>query len=576
MLALARDAGCGSSPTRSTAAWSTARARAPSFHDVMAPDDKILFVQTLSKNWAMTGWRIGWLEAPPALGAGDREPRPIFDLRRAGADAARGDRGDRAGASRSSPRAGAADGVPRHHGARAAGDRPRRSGRCRRARSTCSRGSSASHGHAPARVPADRRGRRRRGAGLRLRARRRGPAAAVLRARARTDRRGDAAAGGLAAALKRAGVAPDCSTRRRGAGGRRGGRRPRRAGRLALRSDGRRRRARRRRFRRAAAEARAAADDPARRRRHGLGPDARRRCIRSRAIRFRSPLLALAVAGDDRGVLRDADARRRLQPADGVLQRGARARSPMSSSSPRSSDADLARVAVIQVFRIFVLMAVVPLVARVGVGAANLRFRRRSRLGHGGPAGAGGAVSGFALERLGTPNGMLYAGIVVSRAAHGVGLGAGAARAGPADPRADAGRRLGRLALHRLRLAAAAPARRSPPRPRSWPPSPPPPPLPALAAALTGVPFADALVAFAPGGLEAMTMMAFALGLDPLFVGAHHIARFLFISLALPWVARADRPSLATVAPRRARARKLRRRRRPALTAAGSHTTFAG
>ena len=43
-------------------------ARAASFHDVMEPDDRILFVQTLSKNWAMTGWRIGWLEAPPALG----------------------------------------------------------------------------------------------------------------------------------------------------------------------------------------------------------------------------------------------------------------------------------------------------------------------------------------------------------------------------------------------------------------------------------------------------------------------------------------------------------------------------
>jgi len=43
-------------------------ARAPSFHDIMQPDDKILFVQTFSKNWAMTGWRIGWLEAPPALG----------------------------------------------------------------------------------------------------------------------------------------------------------------------------------------------------------------------------------------------------------------------------------------------------------------------------------------------------------------------------------------------------------------------------------------------------------------------------------------------------------------------------
>ena len=43
-------------------------ARAPSFHDVMAPDDRILFVQTLSKNWAMTGFRVGWLEAPSALG----------------------------------------------------------------------------------------------------------------------------------------------------------------------------------------------------------------------------------------------------------------------------------------------------------------------------------------------------------------------------------------------------------------------------------------------------------------------------------------------------------------------------
>ena len=43
--------------------------RAPSFHDVMAEGDKVMFVQTLSKNWAMTGWRLGWLEAPPQLGA---------------------------------------------------------------------------------------------------------------------------------------------------------------------------------------------------------------------------------------------------------------------------------------------------------------------------------------------------------------------------------------------------------------------------------------------------------------------------------------------------------------------------
>ncbi len=42
--------------------------RAPSFHDVIEEQDRVLFVQTLSKNWSMTGWRIGWLEAPPALG----------------------------------------------------------------------------------------------------------------------------------------------------------------------------------------------------------------------------------------------------------------------------------------------------------------------------------------------------------------------------------------------------------------------------------------------------------------------------------------------------------------------------
>ena len=41
---------------------------AASFHDVMERDDRIIFVQTFSKNWAMTGLRLGWLEVPPELG----------------------------------------------------------------------------------------------------------------------------------------------------------------------------------------------------------------------------------------------------------------------------------------------------------------------------------------------------------------------------------------------------------------------------------------------------------------------------------------------------------------------------
>jgi membrane AbrB-like protein len=57
-----------------------------------------------------------------------------------------------------------------------------------------------------------------------------------------------------------------------------------------------------------------------------------------------------------------------------------------------------------------------------------------------------------------------------------------------------------------------------------------------LAAWLAGVSFADSLVAFAPGGLEAMTVLALILGLDPIYVGIHHLVRFLGIGLVLPFV----------------------------------------
>ncbi len=42
--------------------------RAPSFHDVTSPDEPVVFVNSFSKNWAMTGWRVGWIEAPAAFG----------------------------------------------------------------------------------------------------------------------------------------------------------------------------------------------------------------------------------------------------------------------------------------------------------------------------------------------------------------------------------------------------------------------------------------------------------------------------------------------------------------------------
>ena len=41
---------------------------APSLQHLIEPGDQVLFAQTFSKNWAMTGWRIGWLQAPVVLG----------------------------------------------------------------------------------------------------------------------------------------------------------------------------------------------------------------------------------------------------------------------------------------------------------------------------------------------------------------------------------------------------------------------------------------------------------------------------------------------------------------------------
>ena len=48
--------------------WYGEGTRAPSYLDVMEPEERILFVNTFSKNWAMTGWRIGWIAAHSSLG----------------------------------------------------------------------------------------------------------------------------------------------------------------------------------------------------------------------------------------------------------------------------------------------------------------------------------------------------------------------------------------------------------------------------------------------------------------------------------------------------------------------------
>jgi aspartate/methionine/tyrosine aminotransferase len=40
---------------------------APSFLDLAEPEDRIVSTNSFSKAWLMTGWRLGWIVAPPAL-----------------------------------------------------------------------------------------------------------------------------------------------------------------------------------------------------------------------------------------------------------------------------------------------------------------------------------------------------------------------------------------------------------------------------------------------------------------------------------------------------------------------------
>jgi membrane AbrB-like protein len=85
-----------------------------------------------------------------------------------------------------------------------------------------------------------------------------------------------------------------------------------------------------------------------------------------------------------------------------------------------------------------------------------------------------------------------------------------------------------------------------------------------FAAWLAGENVAKTIVAFAPGGLEAMTILAFMIGLDPAFVGAHHLARFVLIALCLPFVARGfyGKAAYTGAKPKLAKRKSIKRRKK--------------
>ena len=58
----------------------------------------------------------------------------------------------------------------------------------------------------------------------------------------------------------------------------------------------------------------------------------------------------------------------------------------------------------------------------------------------------------------------------------------------------------------------------------------------AVIALTTAVKLSDVVVAFAPGAMDAMMALALTLHIDPIFVGAHHLSRFVFVTIATPGI----------------------------------------
>ncbi|MCC2108050.1 MAG: AbrB family transcriptional regulator, partial [Hyphomicrobiales bacterium] len=194
--------------------------------------------------------------------------------------------------------------------------------------------------------------------------------------------------------------------------------------------------------------------------------------------------------------------------------------------------------AVVQVLRVFLLMGFVPLIVAETASA------------HAAPLSGAvdpvltlvalimlGAAVGFAMERFRVAGGMLFGAMLVSGGAHALSLAPGrpptivailaqiligawvGARFIGFDWRLFA--RSAPAALGSFFVAVGIAGV-----------------FAILAGLLLSLPFAQTLLAFSPGGLEAMTLLAFALGIDPLYVGAHHLARFLLISFTLPFAFR--------------------------------------
>jgi uncharacterized protein len=204
--------------------------------------------------------------------------------------------------------------------------------------------------------------------------------------------------------------------------------------------------------------------------------------------------------------------------------------------------ADLRAIAIVQTMRVLLLTIGIPAgLALFGLVAPALPSAR-------GPAGlsslpemaiivAVSTASAFALMRLRFPGGLIFGAMAGSAIPHGTGLVSavlpwwigGAAvvvlgavvgsRFAGASPRLMLGYLGAAFGSFAVSLTIAGL-------------------FVVLVTYLFPFPVANVVVAFSPGAQDTMMVLALALNLDPVFVGAHHVARFLVVTITVAIAAR--------------------------------------
>jgi len=203
----------------------------------------------------------------------------------------------------------------------------------------------------------------------------------------------------------------------------------------------------------------------------------------------------------------------------------------------QAKGADIGRISVVQLFRLFVLVALLP--SAMELTGAHLSGAPASTA----VVSAGamlftvacGLTAGLVLEAFGVAAPMMFGATLASAALHATGIVEGTL---PASIQTGVlvlvGATMGGRIAHvpRRELVGLFPlaiggfvVSLGVAFAFAWP-----------ASIVAGVPYASAMPAFAPGGLEAMAMLAFALGLDTLSVGTHHLVRFVALGAIMPLI----------------------------------------